>query len=319
MSHEPQSKYAIVTYYRRMIQATFTEDGVESYRCGPITANPLETIVNGAYRMKRQGRRVLRFTTDTLARVPQKADDPTVSNTRQLLAAERTFTKTDERVNDILLGPLERPALQWCCRHMPAWASPDLLTALGVVGGVIIAVGYWLSNIDTNFLWLVDFGYVVNWLGDSLDGNLARYRKIERFKYGYFLDHTVDTFTQTMVCVGLGLSPFVGFNYAMLALVSYLQLGILTYVRTAVTGVFKVSYGKIGPTEVRVIVIGVNAVFYFSSNPLLHLPFIDISLFNLIILSLAVAFFVHYIVATFQQAAVLNKQDRAQSHSSRAQ
>lgn len=236
-----------------------------------------------------------------------------------LTPTEDIAKKTDKRVNDILLGPLERPALQWLCRHMPAWVNPDMLTALGVVGGLIIAVGYWLSNVDKNFLWLVDFGYVVNWLGDSLDGSLARYRKIERFKYGYFLDHTVDTFTQTMVCIGLGFSPFVDFSYAMLALVSYLQLGILTYVRTAVTGIFKVSYGKIGPTEVRVIVIGVNAVFYFSSNPLLHLPFVNISLFNLIILSIAVAFFIHYIVVTLQQAAALNKQDRAQSHSSSAQ
>jgi len=230
-----------------------------------------------------------------------------------------TAKKTDKRVNDILLGPLERPALQWLCQYMPGWVTPDILTAIGVLGGVIIAAGYWLSNVDKNFLWLVDFGYVVNWFGDSLDGNLARYRKIERFKYGYFLDHTVDTLTQTIVCIGLGLSPFVDFGYAMLGLASYLQLGILTYVRTAVTGVFKVSYGKIGPTEVRVLVIGVNTVFYFSSNPMLHLPVITISLFNFIILCLAVAFFIHYIVATLQQAAVLNKQDRAQGHSSRAQ
>ena len=236
-----------------------------------------------------------------------------------LTTMEDTSKKTDERVNDIFFGPLERPALQLLCRHMPAWVNSDMLTAIGAGGGLIIAVGYWLSNSDKNFLWLVDFGFVVNWFGDSLDGTLARYRKIERFKYGYFIDHTVDTFTQTMICMGLGLSPFVGFNYAMLALVGYLQLGILTYVKTAVTGVFKISYGKIGPTEVRVIVIGVNAVFYFSSNPLLHLSFINISLFNLIILSIAVAFFIHYIVVTLRQAAVLNKQDRAQSHSSSAQ
>src|SRR5574337_1940205 len=269
--------------------------------------------------MKHQGRHVLRLTTETPVRVPQKAGDPTVANARKLPAAEHTSTKTHERVNDILLGPLERPMLQWLCRHMPTWVSPDMLTALGVVGGLIIAVGYWLSNFDKHFLWMVNCGFVVNWLGDSLDGTLARYRHIERFKYGYFVDHTVDTFTQTMVCIGLGLSPFVGFHYAMLALVSYLQLGILTYVRTAVTGIFKVSYGKIGPTEVRVIVMGVNMVFYFASNPLIHLPFMSISLFNLIIFGIAVAFFIHYVVVALQQAKRFAEQERAQSHSSRAQ
>jgi len=241
---------------------------------------------------------------------PQERGQPEVL----LATMEDTSKKTDKRVNDILFGPLERPALQFLCCHMPAWVNPDMLTAIGVAGGLIIAVSYWLSNFDKNFLWLADFGLVLDWFGDSLDGTLARYRKVERFRYGYFIDHTLDTFKQTIICIGLGLSPFVGFNYAMLTLVGYLQLGILTYVNTAVTGIFKISYGKIGPTEVRVIVIGANAVFYFASNPMIHLSFISISLFNLIILGLAIALFILFIVSTFTQAVSLNKQDRSKNN-----
>lgn len=222
-----------------------------------------------------------------------------------------TSEKTNERVNDIFFGPLERPVLQWLCSHLPTWVNPDMLTAVGVGGGFITALSYWLSNFDKNFLWLADFGFVVNWFGDSLDGSVARYRKIERFQYGYFIDHTVDTFTQTMICIGLGLSPFVGFNYAMLALVGYLQLGILALVGAAATGVLKMSYGKIGPTEIRVIIVCANAVFYFASNPMIDLSVIHISLFNLIVLGIAVAFFVYFAVFTCMQAVHLNKQDRA--------
>jgi archaetidylinositol phosphate synthase len=218
--------------------------------------------------------------------------------------------KTAERVNDIFFGPLERPVLQWLCSHMPAWVNPDILTAIGVCGGLIIAVSYWLCNFDKNFLWLADFGFVVNWFGDSLDGSLARYRKIERFRYGYFVDHTVDTLTQTMICIGLGLSPFVGFNYAMLALVGYLQLGILTFVSAAVTGVLKMSYGKIGPTEIRAIIVGANAVFYFANNPTIDLSVVNISLFNLLVLGIAVGFFIYFIVFALTQAVELHKQDR---------
>jgi archaetidylinositol phosphate synthase len=227
---------------------------------------------------------------------------------------EDTSKKTDKRVNDILFGPLERPALQFLCRHMPAWVNPDILTAIGVAGGLIVAVSYWLSNFDKNFLWLADFGLALDWFGDSLDGSLARYRKVERFRYGYFIDHTLDTFKQTIICIGLGLSPFVGFNYAMLTLVGYLQLGILTYVNTAVTGIFKISYGKIGPTEVRVIIIGANAIFYFASNPMIHVSFINISLFNLIILGLAIALFILFIVSTLTQAVSLSKQDQPKNN-----
>jgi phosphatidylglycerophosphate synthase len=192
---------------------------------------------------------------------------------------------------------------------MPAWVSPDILTAIGLCGGLIIAVGYWLSNVDKNFLWLVDFGFVVNWFGDSLDGSLARYRKIERVRYGYFIDHTVDTLTQTIICIGVGLSPFVKFPYALLALVGYLQLGILTFVNAAVTGVFKISYGKIGPTEIRVIFVGLNAIFYFSNNPLIQVFSLDLALFDAIALSVAAAFFLYFVIFDLLGIVELHKQD----------
>ena len=110
-----------------------------------------------------------------------------------------TSKTADVRVNDSFLAPLERPALQWLCKHMPAWMTPDILTVIGLIGGVVMAAGYWLCNVNKNFLWIVDLGLVINWFGDSLDGSLARYRRIERFKYGYFVDHTVDITTQTIV------------------------------------------------------------------------------------------------------------------------
>lgn len=223
---------------------------------------------------------------------------------------EDTSKKTDTRINDILLGPWERPALRWLCARMPLWVNSDMLTAVGVFGGVIIGLSYWLSNYDKNFLWVADLGFVVNWFGDSLDGSLARYRKLERFKYGYFIDHTLDTLTQTIICIGLGLSPFISFNYAMLLLVGYLQIGILTYVNTAVTGVFKMSYGKIGPTEIRVIVIGLNLVFYFTDDPLLDLAMTTISLFDLVAFSLAVILFIYFIVFMLIQAVELHELDR---------
>ena len=100
--------------------------------------------------------------------------------------------ESHKRVNDILLGPIERPALNWLAAHMPAWMTPDGLTIIGVIGAVIILVSYGLSNLEPAFLWLASFGFFVNWFGDSLDGTLARYRKIERPKYGFFVDHTVD-------------------------------------------------------------------------------------------------------------------------------
>jgi len=171
------------------------------------------------------------------------------------------------RVNDILLGPLERPALKWLAAHSPAWMTPDRYTALGILGAFIILLGYVLSRYDLAFFWLASFGFFVNWLGDSLDGSLARYRHIERPVYGFYIDHVVDAFTETVIFVGLGLSPFVNFDIAMLVLVAYLMMSVLAYVRTCVVGEFRISYGKLGPTEARVLAVLLNtAMFFFGKQ-----------------------------------------------------
>lgn len=168
------------------------------------------------------------------------------------------------RVNNILLGPLERPALKWLAAHMPAWVTPDVCTVIGVLGAFIIAVSYILSSYDPNFLWLASFGFLVNWFGDSLDGTLARYRRIERPVFGFFVDHTMDAVSSMLIFLGLGLTPYVSFSLASLALIAYLLLSVLVFLRTSVVGEFKISYGMLGPTEIRVIAVLLNTFMYFG-------------------------------------------------------
>lgn len=172
-------------------------------------------------------------------------------------------TYKHKRVNDIFLGPLERPALQWLAARMPAWVTPDTCTVIGVLGALLTMISYALSNFDPGFLWLASLGFVINWFGDSLDGTLARYRHIERPRYGYFIDHTIDVVCQLMIFLGLGFTPYVSFNIACLALIGYLLLSVLVYVRTYVSGEFKISYGGLGPTETRAVAVLLNTVMYF--------------------------------------------------------
>lgn len=171
--------------------------------------------------------------------------------------------KQHHRVNDILLGPLERPALRWLAAHMPPWVTPDILTLVGMLAALTILISYALSMVNRNFLWLASLGYVLNWFGDSLDGTLARYRQIERPRFGFFVDHTTDAFNEVMIFVGLGLTPYISFPAACLALIGYLLVSVLVYVRTCVVGEFQISYSKLGPTEIRVLAILLNIVMYF--------------------------------------------------------
>jgi archaetidylinositol phosphate synthase len=171
--------------------------------------------------------------------------------------------KDHKRVNDILLGPLERPALKWFATHLPAWVTPDMMTVTGIVGALIITTGYALSQFHPAFLWLASLGFVINWFGDSLDGTLARVRHIERPKYGFFIDHITDVLTEIIIVLGLGLSPYISFAVASMCCIAYITMSVLVYVRMNVMGEFRISYSKLGPTEVRVLAILLNTFMYF--------------------------------------------------------
>ena len=214
------------------------------------------------------------------------------------------------RVNRILLGPLERPALKWLAEHMPRWMTPDILTGIGFAGAVLIAVSYYLHNFNPAFLWLASFGFVVNWFGDSLDGTLARFRHIERPRYGFFLDHTLDSLSETIIFIGLGLSPYVNLDLAFLALVGYLLLSIFVFISTYVSGEFKISYGSFGPTEIRAIAILANTVIFFLGNPVVRLFGWNLPLYDLLLGVVAVALYAIFIVSTILRARELNEMEK---------
>lgn len=221
-------------------------------------------------------------------------------------------TSSHHRVNDILLAPLERPALRWLAAHQPAWVTPDILTFTGFLGAALIFVSYVLSAYDKNALWLANLGFLVNWYGDSLDGTLARFRHIERPKYGYFLDHTVDAVGETLIFLGLGLSPYMRFDVASLLLISYLLMSILVFLRTSLRGVFQISYIRLGPTEMRLIAVLCNMGVFFFGNPLVRLPFgWALTIFDLIGVLLTVLLFGIYLVMLVTQARELARLESA--------
>jgi phosphatidylglycerophosphate synthase len=224
---------------------------------------------------------------------------------------KKPVEKDAERVNNIMLGPLERPALAWMAKKMPAWITPDTLTVIGFLATVLIFVSYILTNWNPGFLWLASFGFLLNWFGDSLDGTLARHRHIERPRYGFFIDHTVDALSEVLVFLGIGLSPYVKFDIACLALIGYLLFSILVYIMTYVKGVFRISYLKLGPTEMRVLAIIANAVVFFSGNFQINLPFGTFTLYDLIAIFVAVLLSCGFIIVMLWQANELSKEDVA--------
>ncbi|HCE22602.1 MAG TPA: CDP-alcohol phosphatidyltransferase, partial [Hyphomonas sp.] len=134
---------------------------------------------------------------------------------------------------------------------MPASITPDRLTAIGMIGATMVFGGYIASNLGHLWLLLSLAGYVVQWFGDSMDGSLARYRKIERPSYGYFIDHSCDGMANLLFVAGIGLSPYVTMNIAMVALAGYLLMSVHTFLAARVMGELRLSYLAMGPTELR--------------------------------------------------------------------
>ncbi len=158
------------------------------------------------------------------------------------------------RLNDSILANAERELLARIVRRLPAGVTPDRLTAVGLAGAILTVAGFVTCNWSYIGLTLVVAGLFLNWFGDSLDGTLARYRHIERQHYGYFIDHSADLIAQTLIIVGLGLSPFFTIPSALLVLSLYLLMSSYTYLRVVTESVHRLSYGGMGATEFRILV-----------------------------------------------------------------
>jgi archaetidylinositol phosphate synthase len=162
------------------------------------------------------------------------------------------------REPNFLLAKPEKRALRRMARRLPRWVLPDDLTAVGVLAAIGICVAYQLSNDGRGWLWVANALLVVHWIGDSLDGTLARVREIQRPRYGYYLDHLVDAVSTALIGIGLGLSPYMLLSIGALVVVAYLILSINVYLESYALGRFSIGYGLIGPTEIRLVLIALN-------------------------------------------------------------
>lgn len=187
-----------------------------------------------------------------------------------------------ERRSVFFLARFEQWALPRMAAALPRWVVPDHLTLVGVFGSTVIAVAYALSNRSEAWLWVASAGLLVNWFGDSLDGTLARVRKIERPRYGFYLDHLTDAYSTTAVGIGLGLSPYMLLSVGLAIVIAYLVLSINVYLETHAFGEFQFGYAWMGPTEARAVLIGLNTLALFRPPLPFHVGVVGATLFDVI-------------------------------------
>jgi phosphatidylglycerophosphate synthase len=161
--------------------------------------------------------------------------------------------KNAVRQQTSLLAPLERVCLSWLARNMPPWIKPDHLTLLGFGAMLVAGVCYALAKWWPPALLIVNLCLAINWFGDSLDGTLARVRNKQRPRYGFYVDHIIDAFGILFIICGLALSGYMTWTIALAVLVVYFMISIDVYLATYTIGTFKLSFYKISPTELRIL------------------------------------------------------------------
>lgn len=166
--------------------------------------------------------------------------------------------------------------------RLPGWVLPDHLTVLGLLAATAIAAAYLLTNRDPAWIWAANAGIVIHWFADSLDGTLARVRRIERPRYGFYLDHLSDAYSTFAIGLGMGLSPYMLLAVSLAIVVAYLVLSINVYLETHVFGEFRYGYGVVGPTEARVLLIALNVVVVTARGLPFNLFGIGMTVFDLV-------------------------------------
>ena len=162
------------------------------------------------------------------------------------------------RINRSLTAAAEKRALTWMAERAPRWLTSDHLTLLGLYSQFAAGSFYVLARYDRYGLMGVIACIILNWLGDSMDGTLARVRNKQRPRYGFYVDHIVDIIGATGLMCGLGFSGFVHWPVAIAMLIAFLLLSAESYLATYTLGLFQMSQGVFGPTEIRILLIAGN-------------------------------------------------------------
>ncbi len=171
-----------------------------------------------------------------------------------------------QRVQESVTAAAERKALAWLAARLPAWVNSDHLTLLGFAAMLFAGASYAIARWNRAGLILATIFLALNWFGDSLDGTLARLRNRQRPRYGFYVDHMMDTFGGLFLMGGLAASGFIDWRIALGMFVAFLMLCVEVYLATHTLGKFQLSFAKFGPTEIRILLSIGNVVLWFRPD-----------------------------------------------------
>ncbi len=216
--------------------------------------------------------------------------------------------KSAPRVQGNFVAVAEKKTLLWLAERMPARMNSDHLTAIGAAGQLFVGFSYLLARWNRWGLLLAIFFLAVNWFGDSLDGTLARHRDQQRPRYGFYVDHVLDSLGSLFLCVGLAFSGYMNPLVAMAILVAFLMLSVETYLATYTLSKFQMSHWIFGPTEIRII-LAIGNLALFLRGPWAHLGDHVYRLFDIGGVCAAIGMGLMLLIAAIRHTVTLYRQE----------
>ena len=212
---------------------------------------------------------------------------------------------THVREHRSILAAAEKRLLIFIAERLPHAINSDHLTSLALAAMGLAGAAFAATRWDRRALWLVVVALALNWFGDSLDGTLARVRRVERPRYGFYVDHVLDIAGATLLFGGLACSPFMAPGIALVLLIAYLLVSGEVFLATAVRGVFKMSVGGIGPTELRIILAAGAFALLREPQPHVSIGALTVRLFDLGGALAAAGLLAVFVVSVLRNASAL--------------
>lgn len=234
------------------------------------------------------------------------------------MESAKTFNEAVREMGGVTVR-VERRVLHWIAPRLPRSINSDHLTGLAMVAMALAGAGYWMAGTHLWALWLVNLCLAVNWFGDSLDGTVARIRQQQRPRYGFYVDHVVDAAGLTLLVGGMALSGYITPIVALALLASYLLLCVEVYLATYTLGTFTMSFFKVGPTELRMLLaLGNAATFFLHPDPHVQILGVDARLFDVAGLLAVAGLLMAFVVAVVGRTITLYRLEPLRTQASSA-
>jgi phosphatidylglycerophosphate synthase len=164
---------------------------------------------------------------------------------------ENKFTR-DQVKDKSLFSKYEKKIADKYAPKIPKVLETNRLTYLSFVWTLFILIFGYLAKENIQWLWGVSAMIVLHYITDMFDGAVGRYRETGLIRWGYFMDHMFDfIYLNSILIVYAFIFSHDSHILLMAIMAVFSAFFINSHLSFSATEEFKITYLRIGPTEIQ--------------------------------------------------------------------